>query len=120
MNLAWLRRVFEVETLPPPPQGVAPAPRRPSLLRLAVTPEELPFDPPPSPAPRRSGFRSILAAEELPEDPPFLPQHRRKGALLRWLLAAEELPEAEEAPPRPGGRWLAWLTKPENLDNDQE
>jgi len=118
MNLAWLRKVFEVETLPPPPPGAAPAPRRPSVLRLAVTPEELPFDPPFPAAPRGGGFRSILAAEPLPEDPPFLPQHRRTGSLLRWLFAAEELPEEEAAAPRAGGRWLAWLTKPEDLDQN--
>jgi len=118
MNLAWLRKVFEVETLPLPPQGAAPAPRGPSLLRLAVTPEELPFDPPALAAPRRSGLRSILAAESLPEDPPLLPQHRRRGSALRWLFAAEELPEAAPGAPRAGGRWLAWLTKPEDLDQN--
>ncbi|MBI5070637.1 MAG: hypothetical protein HZB56_20605 [Deltaproteobacteria bacterium] len=112
--------MFEVETLPPPPGGDAPAPRRPSVLRLAVTPEALPFDPPAAAAPRRGLLRSILADEELPEDPPAPPRGGRSGDLARWLFAAEPLPEDEVAPPRHGGRWLAWLTRPEDLDQNDE
>lgn len=119
MNLAWLRKLFEVESLPPPPDGDGPAPRRPSVLRLAVTPEELPFDPPATSAPRRGLLRSILAVEELPEDPPAA-RRGRAGGLVRSLFAAEELPEDEPAPPRRGGRWLAWLTRPEDLDQNEK
>ena len=28
------------------------------------------------------------------------------------------LPEQPPEPPRAGGRWLAWLTKPEDLDQN--
>jgi len=116
MDLAWLRKVFEVESLPPPPSEAAPAVKRASFLRLLVSPEELSFEPEP-PRPGRNGaFRSILAAEQLPEDPPVLPQHRRKGSLLRSLLAPEPLPEELPRTPRATGHWLAWLLKPEELD----
>lgn len=118
MNLAWLRKVFEVETLPSPPSEVGPAAKRTSFVRLLVTPEELPFDAVERPSVRAGALQSLLAAEQLPEDPPALPQLRRKGSLLRSLLAPEQLPEAEPAAPRTGGRWLAWMLKPEDLDQN--
>lgn len=120
MNLAWLRKVFEVETLPSPPSEVGPAAKRTSFLRLLVTPEELPFDAEEQPPTRTRALRSFLAAEQLREDPPALPQHRRTGSLLRSLLAPEPLPEDEPQAPRAGGRWLAWLLRPEDLDRHEK
>ena len=120
MNLAWLRKVFEVETLPSPPSEAGPAATRASFLRLLVTPEELPFDAEGRPPVRTGALRLLLAAEQLPEDPPALPQHRRKGSLLRSLLAPEPLPEDEPQAPRAGGRWLAWMLKPEDLDQNEQ
>ncbi len=91
MLLAFLRKVLEVETLPPPPPD-AGAPRvRWNLLRALVAPEPLPED---------------------PVAPP-----RGTGRILRFLLAPEPLPEDPPGPaPERRTHWIAWLFKPEKLD----
>ncbi len=89
-----------------------------SLARAALVREELPPPPPRETAvPHRGALlRTVLAREALPEDPvPPRPAHARPS-LVHLLFAPEPLPLDPPAPPRRRSRWLAWLLRPERLD----
>lgn len=146
MNLAFLRKMLEVESLPPPPAEAGGTGRRRSLLRLLVAPETLPLDaerparvgggwlrmllapevlppaPPaeaPVPASGRRRGAGLLAREELPLDPPAPPRQRR-APWLAWLFRPEKLSPAAPPPPRQRStRWLRWLFGRERIDADQ-
>jgi len=149
MRLAFLRKLFEIEQLPPAPSGYQRTKRRTSWVALLLTPEALPqpearpaarpggspgllrllfgsepLPPPPPPErqpARTSLLRLLLAPEDLP--PPMAPLPRREGkGLLALLFAPEPLPPGDLARegPRRRGRWLEWLFAPEKLDKDSK
>lgn len=87
------------------------------------------------------GFRAALRRERLPEPPPNEPSREGPPGVLRLLFARETLPvepvagaaphrgilsllfafePLEQGPPAPAPRrahWLAWLFRPEKLDD---
>ena len=121
MLLASLRKVLEIETLPPPPSSDDTEPREqhPSRLRFLIAPEVLPDEPADAAPARGAGWlRMLLAPEALPAEGDAPTTQRRRTNWLRFLFASEPLAEESPPPPRQRGRWLEWLFAFEKIDND--
>jgi hypothetical protein len=89
--LDGLRGALRRERLPAPPPVAPRAEAPPSLLRQVFGRELLPLDPPPALAAQRGNLSHLFAREPLDMGPP-LPAPRRSP-------------------------WLAWLLRPEHLDD---
>jgi hypothetical protein len=89
--LEGLRAALRREQLPSPPAVAPHAGAPPGLLRQVFGRETLPLDSPVTPSPHRGNLSHLFAREPLDEGPP-LPAHRRSP-------------------------WLAWLFRPEHLDD---
>lgn len=86
--LKVLRLAVAHERLDPaPPASAAPPGKAHGVLHLLfVSREPLGFDPEPPRPRRRSLLRALLAPEELPRDPHVAPAPRRRGRLAALLL----------------------------------
>lgn len=124
MNLAFLRKILEIEKLPPhPPEAEAIGERR-GLVRLLVTPEPLPLDPVTPPL-RKGGWLALLTRPEpLPEPPPAVSgtgegmSGTGRTGLAARLFAPEPIIDLPEAPRPAGPRWLDLIFRPEPLPED--
>ncbi len=117
MNLALLRKIVAVESLPPPPREAGEARRR-SRLRQLVAPEVLPLDPVRPPSGGTRWLRLLLVPEPLPADA-AAPARQRHTRWLEWLFAGEPLPADAAAPARQRRtRWLRWLFAREPIERD--
>jgi hypothetical protein len=86
-------------------------------FRAALRRERLPVPMPPEPAHDRapSVLRLIFARETLPLDPVAVAVPRRGN--LSLIFATERLDQGAPVPSPRRSRWLAWLIRPEKLDD---
>jgi hypothetical protein len=86
-------------------------------FRAALRRERLPAPPPWTPGREKatSVLRLIFARETLPLDPVAATAPRR--GILALLFAFEPLDQGAPVPSPRRSRWLAWLFRPEKLDD---
>ena len=89
--VAGFRAALRRERLPAPPEPRARVEAPPSLLLQLFAPEQLGSDPEPRAAEKPGFFPAVFGVEQLGIDPP--------------------------APPRRRTNWIAFLAKPERLDD---